>query len=294
VGCTWHSERDKQVKKLYAGPWVGEFGWELCSWNPSIRHIAKDYDHVTVEVQPGMEYLYEFADEILINPRLPNFDVYSGIPSKPRFRPPADVKSIAPDWFWKHYASIEFNTLRGKNKNHPLHPKEWRKYGVAQTKKVADIMCAFRGPKIYRKSDCPEARLFPEKQYPDVRCTALAESFLKDGYSVACYGGEDNFYVEGTIDFRGVPLSELCNALSQAELAIGPSSGTLHLASLCGTPHVTWFGKRPPDVGTRYLSYWNPFSTPVTFIDVPCPEHGLTFKVGIERMDKETPNLHRN
>ena len=82
------------MRKLYAGPWVGEFGWELCSWVPSLRHIAENYDHITVEIQPGMEYLYEFADEFIINPRKPNFDMYSGTPSKKAFTPPAKKEQL--------------------------------------------------------------------------------------------------------------------------------------------------------------------------------------------------------
>jgi len=273
------------MKTLYAGPWVGEFGWELCSWNPSIRYIAQNYDHVTVEIQPGMEYLYEFADEILINPRLADYDGYSGTLSKPGFKPPADVESIVPSWFWKHHARVEFTALKYADREQVLHPKEWRKYGTGQTKKIADIMCAFRGPKRYKN------RILPEKQYPDDCCIALAESFMKDGYSVACYGGEDNFHVDGTIDFRGAPLAELCGALTQAKLATGPSSGTIHLASLCGTPHVTWYGRHVVSMD-RYLSRWNPFETPVTFIDGNYPSPERAFHEGIERMDEKTPRLN--
>jgi hypothetical protein len=272
------------VKKLYAGPWVGEWGWELCSWNPSIRHIAKEYDHVTVEIQPDMEYLYEFADEIIINAHTANFDMYSGSVSKPAFVAPKDVDSITPMHFWHKHARTEFRAIKHANRGNLLHPKAWRKYGTEEPKKVADIMCAWRGKKHYK------GRSYPEKQYPDNQCIELTESFLEAGYSVACYGEKDNLYVEGTLDFRGVPLVELCGALSRTELAIGPSSGTIHLASLCGAPHVTWYG-RPVVSMDRYLSYWNPFEAPVTFLDGSCPAPDKAFLHGVERMDPNTENM---
>lgn len=271
------------MRKLYAGPWVGEFGWETCSWNPCIRHIAQDYDHVTVETQPGMEYLYEFADEIIINPHKPDFDMYSGSVTKTPFKP-TEGDIITPRGFWKKHAITEFRAIREANRGKKIHPKKWRKYGTEEPKKVADVMCAWRGKKHFK------GRSFPEKEYPEDHCIGLTQKFLDAGFSVASFGGKDNVYVDGTIDFRDVPLSELCGALGQAKLVIGPSSGTLHLASLCGAPHVTWYG-RPVVSMDRYLSYWNPFKTPSSFLDGNCPSVDKAFEHGIERMKSETETL---
>lgn len=273
------------MKCLYAGPWVGELGWELCSWNPSIRHIAENYDHITVEIQPGMEYLYEFADEIVINEREPDFDMYYGKPSSPPVRSPEGTKVITPQWFWANHAKTEFKAIKHADRGHLLHPKKWRKYGTEEPKHVVDVMCAWRGPKRFR------GRSFPEKQYPEDRCIALTRALLDAGYSVACYGGEDNLYVEGAMDLRGTTLSELCGMLARAKLALGPSSGTIHMASLCGTPHVTWYG-RPVVSMDRYLSYWNPFETPVTFLDGNCPSVEKAFASAIDRMKPETKKLN--
>ncbi len=269
------------MKKLYAGPWVGEFGWEVASWNPSLRHIAKDFDHVTVETQPGSEYLYEFADEIILNPRKPDYDMYSGTPTKGTYHVPADTEALTPKAFWHKHARTELRAIKVAGKANGIHPKEWRRLGEERPEHVADIMCAFRGPKHYK------GRSFPEKEYEQEKCEGLVRLLLDAGYSVACYGGDDNRYVEGTEDFRGKPLAELCGALNGAKVAIGPSSGTLHLASACGTPHVTWYG-RPVVSMERYLSYWNPHETAVTFIDVPKPPPELAFKLCVERMNPET------
>jgi hypothetical protein len=270
------------VKKLYAGPWVGEFGWEVASWNPSLRHIAQVYDHVTVETQPGSEYLYEFADEIVLNPRQPDYDMYSGTPTKPVFQPGPDVDTITPMHFWHKHARTEFRAIKIAGKSDGIHPKAWRRLGSEKPEHVADIMCAFRGSKHYK------GRSFPEKEYEQQKCEGLVSLLLEAGYSVACYGNTDNRYVEGTIDFRGQPLDWLCSALAAAKVAVGPSSGTIHLASACCVPHVTWYG-RPVVSMERYLSYWNPFNTAVTFIDVPQPAPELAFKSCVARMDPSTP-----
>lgn len=269
------------MEKLYAGPWAGEFGWEICSWTPCLRHIAQAYNEVVIETVPGSEYLYEFADRIITNPREPDFDMYTGTPKKPQYDPGEGFEILTPKHFWHKHARKEFRAIRVAGKAKDVPPKKWRKLGTEEQEFVADVMCAFRGPKRFR------GRSYPEKQWSEERCIALSNMFLEAGYSVACYGGEDNLYVEGTIDFRGVPLDKLCGALSRARVAVGPSSGTIHLASSCGTPHVTWYG-RPVVSMERYMSYWNPFDTPVIFVDVPQPSVGLVFESCNSRMDPKT------
>lgn len=271
-------------KALYAGPWVGEFGWELTSWNPYVRHMAKYYEHVTVETQPGMEYLYEFADEIIINPRKGDYDVYYGTASNTPFAPPTGTEVVNPIDFWVSHALLEFRSVTAST-DVELQPKEWRKYGTENPKKVADILCAWRGKKYHKR------HYFPEKEYPPDSCIELTQYFLEAGYSVACYGENDNLHVEGTLDLRGIPLQELCGVLGQAKLAVGPSSGTLHLASLCGTPHVTWYG-RPVSSMDRYLYSWNPFRTPVSFLGGGLPTASHVFKHCLERMQANTETLN--
>ena len=34
------------MKTLIAGPWVGEFGWELAAWQGYIRALSKNFDHL--------------------------------------------------------------------------------------------------------------------------------------------------------------------------------------------------------------------------------------------------------
>ena len=54
--------------KLLAGPWVGEFGWELFGWQGFLReHVQKNkYDEVIIASRPGHEVLYsDFCTKFL-------------------------------------------------------------------------------------------------------------------------------------------------------------------------------------------------------------------------------------
>ena len=225
------------MSTLYAGPWAGEFGWELCSWNPVLRHKAKSFDRVVVETVPGSEYLYEFADEIVINPHRGDYDMCSGkAANSPAI--PEGATVFGPMNHWKGGGRAEFRAIKTAKRDAARHipEKVWRRLGTEKPSHTADIMLAFRGPKTFK------GRSFPEKVWPDDQSADLANMFLTAGYSVACYGGTDNYYAPGTEDLRGLSLEALAGTLRQAKLAVGPSSGTLHLASLCQTPHVTWYG----------------------------------------------------
>ena len=36
------------MKKLIAGPWTGEFGWELFAWHAYIRALSRKFEHTTI------------------------------------------------------------------------------------------------------------------------------------------------------------------------------------------------------------------------------------------------------
>ena len=51
---------------LFAGPWVGEFGWELFGWQAKIRKLAKEYDKTIISSRECNRYLYsDFSDEFI-------------------------------------------------------------------------------------------------------------------------------------------------------------------------------------------------------------------------------------
>ncbi len=254
------------TKVLHAGPWVGEFGWELCSWNPYLRHISQKYDRVIVEGPASSEYLYEFADEYRPNEPLAHFsDEYKGHSESFSPEPRATVETPSSG---KHGKPEKRTFGDARHPTRPFRPtpnREWR-YLPESAEHVADVLCAFRSPKRYKK------RTLRDKEYPQEKCEQLVNLLIEANISVACIGGRDNYYVEGAIDLRGEPLKKQCNALAGAKVCLGPSSAPLHLASLCKTPHVVWYNRKDQVSSvSRYTDYWNPFETPFTYMKQQLP-----------------------
>ena len=239
------------MSTLYAGPWIGEFGWELCWWNPIVRYHATRFDCVIVASHEHSRHLYEFADEFIPLETDGGYSFRRGTlyGSKPQVD--AD-RHLSPDKF-------------GQGENN----RAWRNLAPQETARVVDVLCAFRPPKQPRSGESTKG-----KHYPRELCERIVELLLAEGLTVGCYGLEANHWFEGTTDFRGTPLDELCAILAGARCAVGSSSGTIHLASLCGCPHVTWFGVAHGGLARRYEKEWNPFSTPVVFLPQEPPEPG--------------------
>ena len=54
----------KEKTTLLAGPWIGEFGWELFCWQAFVRKQSRKFDKTIVISRPGNKFIYEdFADE---------------------------------------------------------------------------------------------------------------------------------------------------------------------------------------------------------------------------------------
>jgi len=250
---------------LFAGPWVGEFGWELCWWNPMIRCLAEDYEHIIVAAPEASRYLYEFADEFIpLKTEGWRFAEGALLSESPRVC--NGSKTLSPSTLWAEFGLREYEALKSGG---PVPtPKKWRLLAPQfQGPFVADILCAFRQKKIIGKYRIEEKG----KEYSPEKSAELISLLLDAGLRVACYGGKDNYWFEGTIDLRGKPLEAQCSALSSAKCAVGPSSGTIHLASLCNCPHVTWYRNDGHLISPRYEINWNPFSTPVRFLQTPDP-----------------------
>ena len=47
------------MKKLFCGPYVGEFGWELFHWSGYCRALSRHFDETTIITRPGRDFLYE-------------------------------------------------------------------------------------------------------------------------------------------------------------------------------------------------------------------------------------------
>lgn len=107
----------------------------------------------------------------------------------------------------------------------------------------------------------------PERNWSQRNWHRFARKLLRQGLvkRLACVGTRrDALAMEGGLDLRDRPLTEQMDMLRSARLIIGPSSGPMHLAALCGCPQVVWCGggavERRNTMG-RYRKTWNPFHT---------------------------------
>jgi len=248
------------MKKLFAGFWIGEFGWELMTWIPHVRAIAKNYDYVIVGCKPGHEPLYEFADEFV------TFD-YSGAKAEQWMNEPYRVESDK-----KGAAIVRANHNFKKPNNDESHwidpareysysmkthaqwltglqPQEFKKYGDLQYPKY-DIILNVRNRTVhdssFRNWDVQHAEEFVAR-FPDK--------------IIACIGTkEQSMPIPNTENYLGFPQDRVNGLLSNAKVFVSSINGATHLASLCGCPQVAWVTK--PDHKERLEKTWNPFNTP--------------------------------
>ena len=264
----YEEQREKkafQVQKpkvLIAGPWIGEFGWELFAWQAYIRELSQHYDETVCIARPTSEYLYKdfatrfigytatggLADSFFMHDHKLNRDTFQAIfkeyngwnitwAAPKRVGNPPYTHFTEPQPFSKHMIV-------------PNYVKFQEKLGEESSKTVIIHARA----RELRKDDNWSVDNWSE----------LVGLLLADSYSVVSIGTTAQaFHIEGTKDCRDIPLEETVALLSNACAAIGPSSGPMHLASLCGCPHLVWSKKS--DV-QRYEKNWNPHNTPVLFL----------------------------
>lgn len=237
---------------LFAGPWLGEFGWELLNWQAFLRWLAPAYRTIIVSCRPGTEALYaDFADEFrhhaVKGTSETNTMLKVDTPEELQ-RALAEVPSGA-----DHLPRVGWQ---------PDSRKVFIPYGERDEKLATDVLFHPRG------------RGFgTDRNWDADKWSTLLKALQADGVSVACIGLKNaTLDIPGDWpDYRDVPLEESMNVIASAKLVIGPSSGPMHLASLCRTPHLVWTDAKRYARGRtnrmKYERWWNPFDTPAYVLD---------------------------
>ena len=244
--------------KLLAGPWIGEFGWELFCWQAYVRSLKSilNAEEVVAVTRPGRELLYSDFAKVETVEIAGNADMHrcEGVDIRPLLNKLAEKYpeyTILPPFHARYYGNPISLNIQG-------------------SKVVVD-------PKFVKLGD------FPVEDYPVILHARSRElrsqdnwsqenwdkvgSYLTEkGISFACIGSlEESTLVSGAKDLRGLPISESVNYLAGAKVIVGPSSGAMHLASLCGCPQLVWSGN---DINIpRYKTEWNPFNCEVTYLN---------------------------
>jgi hypothetical protein len=232
-------------KILVAGPDSGmEFGWALMRWQAKLRYLSKGFE-VYVISTPDRMFMYEdFA-----KPYTEMINKYSR--NMWRFNGP-DVAYLQPN---KEFCCSEGN----------------EKFVKFPSKTTIENCIAIH---MRKKEDGREwnwskwcefiMRLGKNTNLPIYSIGSMTQTH--QGLEAKWYYGADVLI------------------LNSAVLCIGPSSGPMHLASLCGTPHLVWTDKKRWNLGfvkgtnrDRYERHWNPFNTKAIVVD----EYGWNPPVGV-------------
>ena len=260
-------------KLLIAGPWVGEFGWELFAWQAYIRALSRHYDTTVVICRESSQPLYaDFADAFLPTP---------------------DLTGLA-DSFFMHGVDTG-DTLRKILQANPNYLRQGttlvppRRLGMppftpcTQDEKFGDKQVTPEYITFGTPGDLTHDYIFHvrnrqlrrDDNWNIENWEKLRDKLQDSGASIACIGTlSEASHIPGTTDLRGTNLLEVFDVVRNSKCVFGPSSGPMHLASLCGARHVVWSkdGNRQ-----RYMETWNPHNTPVLFLSRyswhPTPEY---------------------
>ena len=234
---------------------MGEFGWQLMSWQGYVRKQAVGYDEVIVCGPSQHAALYaDFATQYI----------------------PYDTHGQRNCWWIKPRDNVEANMLDNMLAGH--HPgdrlRPMRRYhaeeqtfvpfgsaGAVPPERRFDVIMHVRNP----------IGQHPEHAWPKEHSAAVADGLLSHGYKVAATGVEAHC-PPGATNLLGLPLAQALDIYAAAQVIIGPCSGPIHLAALCKLPAIVWTDRRYWSmVGMtnrhRLERGWNPFKTTAVVID---------------------------
>jgi len=256
----------KLSKRLIAGPWVGEFGWELFAWQGYVRSLAKSFDEVVIMCRSSSRPLYEdFAHKFI------DVAPIGGL-SDSFFMHGLDINTYVNDILRENREVLRgettfFGPRRIGNPPYTHFSEEMRfkdflvkpeyvRYGKEAPQKY-DYIFHIR-----------DRKLRIQDNWTVEGWKQLNRLLTANGERVGCVGtSRESGYIEGADDLRDKPLKEVFDILRSCRAVFGPSSGPMHLASLCGAPHVVF---STPSVTQkdeiRYTRNWNPLSSPVLYL----------------------------
>jgi hypothetical protein len=232
--------------KCLAGPFIGEFGWELFCWQGFLRKRCAEFDSMTVLCRTGHRILYrDFTDEI-IEIEIPSDQVNM-------WKGSINVEPIVSYYKQKGEFTdfIPFDSYKTRWWLEPNSQQLQKFVSYGNRSRVGfDILMHVRNAFHCRTA----FRNWKQDSAKDYAKWAMAE-----GYSVACIGKTQTAcHVAGTSDIRDLHLDRLIDVMASSGVIIGSQSGPHHLACLCHLPVIAWQTK--PEHAERLSKFWNPFN----------------------------------
>lgn len=229
-------------KLLIAGPDFGaEFGWVIARWQGHVRWLSAMFDQTVVLSHDYFPLYRDFAV------RVPTIGV----------RNCAELKNV------------DITYVRPTNEvcDNPDAPQKFVRYGEPQGSDVPVVV-------VHARDD--RRPVIGDRNWPREKWNALCALISAMGYNIIAIGHpKASMCPVKCVDMRGTHLQNAMNWLASAAACVGPSSGPMHLASMCGCPHVVWsesgmtwnLGGRVGSNRQRYESAWNPLNTPVEVVE---------------------------
>jgi len=265
---------------------VGEFGWELLNWQAHVRYQAREkgYKHVVICTDATSFDLYrDFAHEFITHD-------YPGIALCQHRRIRHDMPRIDAHWF-KTKGCKEYEPWKVKGYDLLLPPEQapdvrnmyqdqdFIKFGTKQDTLAYDVVVHARTRNHMNANN-----------WPTTSWDELIGQFISEGLKVASIGITGSSYaVRGTTSYLDAPLRTTMDVMASSKMVMGPSSGPICLASLCGTPHMVWFGGNKyagAGLMERFTTFWNPLKTKVWPLKIgwkPAVELVCSHALGIYR-----------
>jgi hypothetical protein len=249
---------------LVVAPYVGEFGWELMNWQGRVRWVIRhgDFDRVIVCAETDRRPLYampELSDRVVFcsigRMELPgrrNEDHLIGEDGQPI--EPDIIRGIVESKTREACASLGVEWEEAELMMPRCDSSLW---GTSRREQIfADMR--IHVPILNDIVLVPRhRRQAPGRNRPDAWWEELTGQLRGLGLAVAVYPDH---------------LGDAIRMLSGARLAVGASTGGLHLASLCRCPHYVWgaggdakWTRLGMTNRQRYETVWNPLGTPCIY-----------------------------
>lgn len=269
---------------LLAAPWIGEVGWELMSWQARVRwaFVRGGYDRTVVIGGAGKAAFY---DGMNVDYRPMDLGYLQGAAYEDRRLITATGEAVPAERLRQCVAGAVERTLdelRGKGDavdvvwpeftGKPLPCDPAHQLFVRYIRKPASIPDRPWVVLVQRTRSFNASRNWPAQHWAE-----LARLLEERGVHTSVYPCE----AEAAIAM-----------LSGCDLAIGQTTGGLHLAALCGCPTLAWstqsylMWRWEITNRQRFETWWNPFGTPVTFKErrqLPSPEEAASQVMGALR-----------
>ena len=274
-------------RNLFAGPFAGEFGYELMQWQGFVRARRAFYKEVHVLTYPGRDYLYEDCQVHHHDIDLRTAGYWYGRLGPAEMKRMADAK--AAEIGLRDYDLFNPSLLCTRYHKMLFWKQDFRLLEEPPLDgNIRDLAFHFRAV----DKEGPDQ----QKNYNRELAQELASLCLKQGLSVICVGHPDYaFCPEGCEDRRRVDLRESVAAICSARIAAGENSGATHLANLCGRPTILWAQDQwRIDFSLR----WNPFRVPIYIAanDTSQPEPGRVAQAiadALSDLKKRTENFRK-